>query len=67
MAGVLRTEPGTVLPAIHALLDRFTGSKTDPAALTSLSLCGFTVTPPKGADFAQTLIHDELGGHSDLS
>ena len=59
--------PGTVVPAFHALLDRFTGGKTDPAALASRNLCGFTVTLPKRADSAQTLIHDEPGGHSYLS
>ncbi|MCF8036782.1 MAG: dihydrodipicolinate synthase family protein [Desulfobacteraceae bacterium] len=60
MTGVLRTETGTVVPAIHALLDGFTGGNTDPAALAALNICGFTITPPKGADLAQTLIHEEL-------
>lgn len=60
MAGVLRTEPGTVVPAIQALLERFTGGKTDPSALAACNICGFTVTPPKGAELAQTVIHDEL-------
>ncbi len=60
MIGVLRTETGTVVPAIHELLDRFTGGSTDTAALAARNICGFTVTPPKGADFAQTLIHEQL-------
>ncbi|MBS3733068.1 MAG: dihydrodipicolinate synthase family protein, partial [Desulfobacterales bacterium] len=60
LTGVLRTETGAVVPAIHALLDRFTGGSNDPAALTARNICGFTVTPPKGAELAQTLIHEEL-------
>lgn len=60
MAGVLRTERGSVVPAIHALLDRFTGGRTEPAALAAINICGFTVTPPKGTDLEQTVIHEEL-------
>ncbi len=35
---------------------RETLMRTLPAALAFRNLCGFTVTPPKGADFSQTLI-----------
>jgi 4-hydroxy-tetrahydrodipicolinate synthase len=60
MAGVLRTEPGTVVPAIQAVLDRFAGGSADAAELARNKICGFTVTPPKGADLPQEIIRAEL-------
>jgi dihydrodipicolinate synthase/N-acetylneuraminate lyase len=60
MPGVLRTEPGTVVPAIRQILERFTGGASDPAALAERKIVGFTVTPPKGADLEQGFIHREL-------
>lgn len=60
MAGVLRTAPGTVVPAITALLDRYVQGSTDPARLAARHLCGFTVTAPKGANLDQAEIRAEL-------
>lgn len=60
MAGVLRTEPGTVVPAIKALLARFTKGGTDPAILAAANICGFTVAPPKGSGLTQQFIYAEL-------
>lgn len=60
MVGVLRTEPGTVVPAIRGFLDRRTDGEGTPAALAKRNICGFTVTPPKGADLEQSIIHKEL-------
>lgn len=60
MAGVLRTERGTVVPAMRAMLDRYTGGSTAAEDLSRRRLCGFTVTPPKGADLPQDAIRAEL-------
>jgi len=60
MAGVLRTEPGTVVPAIHAMLDRFTEGSTNPEVLAQKKICGFTVTAPKGKELTQEIIRAEL-------
>lgn len=60
MVGVLRTEPGTVVPAITAFCRRVTGGDTSPETLASQRVCGFTVTPPKGADLDQSVIRTEL-------
>lgn len=60
MAGVLRTQPGTVVPAIHSFLQRFTNGQHDAATLASKRICGFTVTPPKGAQLGESTICDEL-------
>lgn len=64
MLGVLRTEPGTVVPAIANIVRRYSGASlangADAARLRSRHICGFTVTPPKGAQLDQVAIHREL-------
>ena len=60
MVGVLRTEPDAVVPAIERILERFTAGSHEVAALVDRSICGFTVTPPKGADLPQRTIRDNL-------
>lgn len=60
MVGILRTERGTVVPAIQSVLDRFAGSDGSVANLARNHICGFTVTPPRGATLNQTVILEEL-------
>jgi 4-hydroxy-tetrahydrodipicolinate synthase len=60
MVGVLRTEPGTVVPAIVEFLQRVTDGSSDASALAARRVCGFTVTAPKGAQLKQDLIRTEL-------
>ncbi|TVR69286.1 MAG: dihydrodipicolinate synthase family protein [Spirochaetaceae bacterium] len=60
MAGILRTEAGTVVPAIRDFLERFSDGDGNAAALARRRICGFTVTPPKGATLDQAVILAEL-------
>ena len=60
MIGVLRTGLGDSLDAIRYYLDRYTSGDTRVSALTDKRICGFTVTPPEGADLPQDLILGEL-------
>ncbi len=60
MIGVLRTARGQALEAIRGYLDRFTAGDPAVAALTARQICGFTVTPPKGAALTQESILQEL-------
>ena len=60
MVGVLRTERGTVPPAIGGFLRRYTNGSGDPGELARHRVCGFTVTAPKGADLEQESIRREL-------
>lgn len=60
MIGVLRTEPGTVAPAIHRFLDEYTNGSIDINHLVDHRICGFTVTAPKGKDLSQHAIFEEL-------
>ena len=62
MVGVLRTEPGTVVPAIDTFLRTHTAgtAPADATALAGQRVCGFTVTPPRGAALPQLTIHTEL-------
>lgn len=60
MVGVLRTDRGTVVPAIRGLVERYADGATDATALAARGLCGFTVTPPKGAALTQQEILSEL-------
>ena len=60
MIGVLRTGKGEALEALRYYLARFTGGDPGVAALSAKRICGFTVTPPKGAGLSQDLILREL-------
>lgn len=60
MIGVLRTGKGEALEALRYFLARFTGGDPGVAALSAKRICGFTVTPPKGAGLGQELIYQEL-------
>jgi 4-hydroxy-tetrahydrodipicolinate synthase len=60
MIGVLRTGRGQAREAIRRYLDHFTMGDPASAALSANRICGFTVTPPKGAGLSQDLILQEL-------
>lgn len=57
MVGVLHTARGAAVRALQEHLSRF-GPATE--LLLERRICGFTVTPPQGADLPQELIHQEL-------
>jgi len=65
MIGVLHTERGAAAAAVKQLLSRL-GADADEAGqpnvdqLIRRNVCGFTVTPPKGKELSQKLIHEEL-------
>ncbi|MFP4374781.1 MAG: dihydrodipicolinate synthase family protein [Spirochaetaceae bacterium] len=56
LVGVLATERGAARRSVAAL----------GAELAGRRVCGFTVTPPKGAELDQSTIHDELEGILEL-
>jgi len=60
MVGVLRTGQGEALAAVRYYLSRLSDGASGVQALSSRRICGFTVTPPKGAGLAQDLILREL-------
>jgi dihydrodipicolinate synthase/N-acetylneuraminate lyase len=60
MIGVLRTVPGHALEAIRGYLHRFTIGAPMAKALSARRICGFTVTPPKGAGLPQEAMFQEL-------
>lgn len=70
MVGVLRTGRGEARASIvqaTAGLDVPTGDFVGAArALAARRICGFTVTPPKGANLTQPEIHDELTAVAEL-
>lgn len=61
LVGVLETEPGAARRNIEAMARELTGGTADPLhALAARRVCGFTVTPPKGAEMPQEQIRSEL-------
>ncbi len=60
MVGILRTQRGSVIPAITSILQRHTAGNADVSALAKKHICGFTVTPPKGKELSRENIHGEL-------
>ncbi|MFW5643362.1 MAG: dihydrodipicolinate synthase family protein [Alkalispirochaeta sp.] len=60
MIGVLRTEPGTVVPGIESFLRRYTGGSGAASDLKTRRITAFTVTPPKGSDLTQETIQAEI-------
>ncbi len=65
MIGVLHTERGAAAAAVEKLLS-YLGADSREAGNPNLdqliqrNVCGFTVTPPKGAELSQGIIHKEL-------
>jgi len=68
MIGVLRTERGAARGAIEEILSTLGIQATGEIAnrLRSRRICGFTVTPPRGAELTQTEIARELSDILDL-
>ena len=72
MIGVLRTEPGAAREAMLEMTSELLGGRTpdDPRAcaraLAERRVCGFTVTPPRGAALTERQIHAELAAVAEL-
>ncbi len=72
MIGVLRTEPGAAREAMLEMTSELLGGRTpdDPRAcaraLAERRVCGFTVTPPRGATLTERQIHAELAAVAEL-
>lgn len=63
MIGILKTKNGEARESILNILSwlkHYTGTEDIAECLKNANVCGFTVCPPKGKDFSQKQIEEEL-------